>query len=237
MIIDHTGYYFFPDDLWWRAIGRLSAPVWLFLIGFARSRDLSPRLWAGAGILILASFACGDGIFPVNILVTILLIRIFIDRIAVYMLSEKQRMIAVAVLLFAAAIPTGIFMDYGSIGLIVALYGYLVRQRTEGRPVKAERIFAAYACFSYFFFAFIAYGFAPAQSQFVMFGETLLFTLLYYFRPMVFTPHAPVVFPDILRFVGRHTLEIYVIHLLLFKFMAAWLGLEGRQFFSLVLFM
>ena len=31
MLIDHVGIYFFPDELWFRVIGRLSFPIWLFL--------------------------------------------------------------------------------------------------------------------------------------------------------------------------------------------------------------
>ena len=33
MIADHIGFYFYPNELWLRAFGRLSAPMWLFLIG------------------------------------------------------------------------------------------------------------------------------------------------------------------------------------------------------------
>ena len=48
MIIDHIGLYFFPDEMWWRVIGRLSFPVWLFLIGYAQSRDIPKLLILGA---------------------------------------------------------------------------------------------------------------------------------------------------------------------------------------------
>jgi hypothetical protein len=232
MVIDHTGAYFFPDELWWRAIGRLSAPVWLFLIGFARSRDLSPRLWVSAVVLVVATVICGDSVFPANILATIFLIRLFMDHVVAYMLSEKERMIAVCAVLFVAAIPTGALVDYGSIGLLIALYGYLARQRVEGTPVKSEKAFAVFACMSHFLFSYLTFDLDEAQAQFVMCGLIAVFIMLYYFRPVVFTKPMPTMFAGIAKFSGRRTLEIYVVHLLLFKFLAAWFAIDEYGFFK-----
>ena len=51
MVIDHAGYYFFPDQEWWRAIGRIGFPIWFFLVGHARGRVISRKLIIGAGLL------------------------------------------------------------------------------------------------------------------------------------------------------------------------------------------
>jgi hypothetical protein len=34
MVIDHIGVYFFPDEYWWRFVGRFSFPLFFFLIGY-----------------------------------------------------------------------------------------------------------------------------------------------------------------------------------------------------------
>ena len=38
MIIDHLGYYIFPEDLYLRLIGRIAFPIFLFLVGFYSNR-------------------------------------------------------------------------------------------------------------------------------------------------------------------------------------------------------
>jgi hypothetical protein len=34
MVIDHIGVYFYPDEYWWRFVGRFSFPLFFFLIGY-----------------------------------------------------------------------------------------------------------------------------------------------------------------------------------------------------------
>ena len=60
MVIDHVGFYFYPDQQWFRVFGRLCVPIWFFLIGYARSRDLSLYLWGGMILLVFAQPAGGD---------------------------------------------------------------------------------------------------------------------------------------------------------------------------------
>ena len=41
---DHFGYFFMEDDLWWSAFGRLAAPIFFFLLGFAQARTVRSTL-------------------------------------------------------------------------------------------------------------------------------------------------------------------------------------------------
>jgi len=59
MIIDHIGAYFLPDEQGLRILGRLCVPIWFFLVGYAQSRDLSWRLWAGVAILSISNYIGG----------------------------------------------------------------------------------------------------------------------------------------------------------------------------------
>src|SRR5262245_51986648 len=81
MIVDHIGFYFYPDQLWYRAVGRIGFPIWFFLVGYAQSRDISPKLVGGALILLVANMFAGMSIFPMNALVTIMLMRLALDGI------------------------------------------------------------------------------------------------------------------------------------------------------------
>ena len=40
VLIDHYGLFFDPNADWWRVVGRGAAPVFFFLIGFARTRTV-----------------------------------------------------------------------------------------------------------------------------------------------------------------------------------------------------
>src|SRR5687768_12599522 len=90
MVFDHVGFYFHPDEMGWRIAGRLCVPVWFFLIGYARSRDIGPRLWLGAGILVVANAVAGMAVLPLNILATMIIIRISIDAIMDRALVSKK---------------------------------------------------------------------------------------------------------------------------------------------------
>ena len=90
MIIDHIGFYFFPDFLWLRAVGRLGGvPVWFFLIGYALSRNI-PNSWLiGALVLAASEFFLFQHVFPFNVLVTIILLRLSIDHIMGFVLRSR----------------------------------------------------------------------------------------------------------------------------------------------------
>src|SRR6185503_6836606 len=49
--IDHFGYFFMEDDLWWAAFGRLAAPTFFFLVGYAKTRTV-PIHWIALGIVL-----------------------------------------------------------------------------------------------------------------------------------------------------------------------------------------
>lgn len=237
MIVDHTGGFFFPGEEWWRAVGRLSAPIWLFLIGYARSRDISPRLWVGALVLIMSGFFIGPSILPMNILVTIIVIRLVLDRAARYMLSDSFRFMAAGAVLFFATPVTWFFLDYGSAGLTVALFGYMLRRRGEDPRITKDGLegWGIFTAASFVLITLYAFGnFEPAQKYFVMGALPLVFYGLGRFRPAVYpdlTKNLGVLAP-LVRLGGRRSLEIYVLHLLAFKIAACAMEIEGMGLFE-----
>src|SRR5690606_26082911 len=73
MVVDHLGAFFFPENDWLRAAGRLCVPLWFFLIGYAHARDI-PKSWIiGAVSLISRTWFLEDRFFYLNILVTMIL--------------------------------------------------------------------------------------------------------------------------------------------------------------------
>lgn len=48
MIVDHVGYFLFPEVIWLRVIGRIAFPLFLLLVGFNGSYKRRWSLWTMA---------------------------------------------------------------------------------------------------------------------------------------------------------------------------------------------
>ena len=231
MVIDHIGIYLYPDQLWFRTIGRLSFPAWLFLIGYARSRDLPLKIWIGIGLLIIGDFLVGREMFPLNILVTIALVRILIDPFMESMLKSPARFWTISIALLVIALPTNLMSEYGALAIITAIFGYLVRNRHEieerGDHFVTKDFLSYYMIFSlfaYFIVQQILFMFSMQQFLFMAFGVTILHLFLMHFALATFpkmTEKSGTVGKYFFQICGRRTLEIYVVHLLILKFVTA----------------
>jgi uncharacterized membrane protein YcfT len=240
MIIDHVGTYFFPDAAWFRVFGRMCVPIWFFLIGYANSRDLGPMIIAGALVLIVSDLVIGRTIFALNILVSIIIVRLVLDYIMAIVRTGTFRLVAVCIILVALLFPLSIFWEYGTMGVMIAMLGYMVRH--QGSDIdKKERTFG-YLMFCIFVFVVyqqLLFDFNQLPLAIMTIGATLSFFLVVNFKSATFpklTEKLPVVVTGFLRICGRHTLEIYVLHLLLFKITALSIGMEGYNLFQPDLF-
>lgn len=235
MIIDHIGMYFFPEQLWWRATGRICVPIWFFLIGFARSRDIPVKLMAGAGILTFGNILAGMPLFPLNILFTIAFVRIAIDRVMAAGLKETKALWGISLILFILILPSYFLSEYGVQALILAMFGYFVRRRHEVGNDKLVIQYMVFALSSFVMMQQVYFAFTLAQFLFMVSGVAFAQVVLYYFRSYNY-PSATKILPGFLVWLvqlgGRRTLEIYVVHLLLFKAIAFYLGMEGFGFFE-----
>jgi hypothetical protein len=90
MLIDHVGFFFFPDQPWLRAIGRLSFPCWMFLVGFANTRAVPKMLVGGCLALVGVNFVLGQYILPLNILALIILMRLVLTPLAQVVFKSKE---------------------------------------------------------------------------------------------------------------------------------------------------
>ena len=224
MIIDHIGYYFYPEEMWLRVIGRFCVPIWFFLVGYARSRDLSPLIWIGAGILILASMGAGQPVFPLNVLGTMILIRLVIDPVMKATTRNAEAFMAFSVILLALALPTYYLTEYGTQGLLLAIFGYIVRHKPQipgfGENISLINGFCMFTIFTFTGLQALTFGFNAPQFIVLGAGIAVVCLVLTGFRPVEFpklTQSLPVFLVAPVQFLGRWTLEIYVAHLILFK--------------------
>ena len=231
MIVDHLGYYFYPDQEWFRVFGRMCVPIWFFLIGYARSRDVGPALWAGMAILVLADGFAGIPLLPLNIIGSILVLRLTLDPLMRIALTRAWGIWLVAAGAIALYLPSTALWEYGTEIYIMAICGYLLRRRQErtlADPALADRFFA-FSCASFIVVEAISFGFDGPQKIVLAAGTSMVGYILYIFRPAEYlrtTASLPAPAGAALRFTGRHTLFLYVVHLLVFKALAVWLEPE-----------
>ena len=75
--VGHFGYFFVEDDRWWSVFGRLAAPTFFFLMGYAQTRTVPLRwIWLGVILTLLESWNAKWTWVAPNILLSLALIRI-----------------------------------------------------------------------------------------------------------------------------------------------------------------
>lgn len=241
MVIDHIGFYFFPYDEWWRAVGRIGFPVWFFFVGHASGRELSPRLLGGAAMLAVVSAIVSMPVFPFNALVTIILIRVLLDPVMNYAGRGVGPLTQVMVALALVALPTSLMTEYGTMGLLFAVFGYIVRHKDTflgGRDVRLPVMLGCFVAFA--MLQEVVFGFTQPAFMFMAAGTLATCLLMMHFRAMEFpalSARIPAIFKAPIQWMGRHTLEIYVVHLLAFKVASAILNPAAYPLFQFRLLM
>lgn len=232
MLVDHATYYFFPEPefVWFRVLGRMCVPAWFFLIGYARSRDLGVGMWAGTALLVVANIITGQFILPMSILATIIFMRVVIDPVMERALRDYEILLGIALVAFFLALPAGFLWEYGTSGLLFAMFGWFMRNpdRVSYRMKWVVEGFVLLFCVVGFgFLQMFLFHFDRSQSIALFAGLAIVCAGLYFFRPLTFpslTSSLPGPVVWLLQLMGRRTLEIYVIHLIIFKFVALMIG-------------
>ena len=133
--IGHFGYFFVEDARWWSVVGRLAAPTFFFLIGYARSRTVPLNwIWLGIILTVLESWNADWAWVAPNILLSFAFIRL--ARPHVERLVERYGWAAFVVLVcgLLAVLPLAAkCFDYGSEGWLWALFGLCQRRYVDGR--------------------------------------------------------------------------------------------------------
>ena len=235
--VGHTGYFFIDEAEWWSVFGRLAAPTFFFLMGYARSRTIPLKwIWLGVILTLLDSWNNDWEWMALNILFSLALIRL----VRPWVLSRLQHYgwvaFAFMVVMLMVLLPVaGEVVDYGAEGWLWALFGLCQRMYVDGRTAATTsgadqtanpaaalmtphwrwmRLPAcAVAAVVYIWQEQLEFYFSDFQLAAVILGVSALSIglLLFVRAPSRIQPPEP--FARALRFLGRHTLEIYVIQL------------------------
>jgi hypothetical protein len=239
VVIDHTGYFFIKNNDWWSVFGRFAAPIFFFLLGYARSRVV-PVSWVLLGILltVLDSWNNEWAWVAPNILLSLSSIRWVRPHVETGLQRTGLLGFVLLVIILILILPiAGVAVEYGSEGWLWALFGLIQRNCMDARSMHTMseneqgfmssrisrweniewiRIVAVIVA------AIVAiwqeqteYSFAPVQLSFLIAGMALLSIILSLFHRGTSRFQAPERLAVVLRLFGHHTLEIYAIQIAL----------------------
>jgi len=239
MVCDHVGFFFFPEEMWFRTLGRLCLPIWFFLIGYAKGNEIPKAFWIGGGIVTVSSLIAGQFLLPLNILFTMALMRKCRDGIVHSALSSPQALRGMFFILLLLSFPSALLVEYGSLAMLIGLVGFIVR-RKEAVYERIERKYILMYVVAAFFSTYIMMGvqmpsLSGAQTLVLTLGYALLGVTLWRFKPLVFSDARKYMagsFVAMFRFMGRYSLEIYVVHLVALKVAAMIINPERFTFWG-----
>lgn len=226
VVVDHYGLLFDEDENWWRVPGRLAAPVFFFLIGFARTRG-TPTSWLLWGaVLTAADYATSGSIAEVspNILLNFALLRsLVLPAVERWVVPQPWRLAVLAFLLAALIDPSDRVLEYGTEGWLWALFG-LLHRTAPAEPSRAAPLtrtgVAAVAGTAYVLREIHDHAFNLVQATLLAAMVVGLSLLLGRFRRVELAPQPPEPLAALLRFCGTRSLEIYAVTLLVMQISA-----------------
>ena len=237
VLIDHIGYFFIENADWWSVIGRLAAPIFFFLLGYAQSRTVPFRwLWIGFVLTLLDSLNNDMMWMAPNILLSFALIRIARPHVKTLLLNHGWLAFACIVIALVAVLPlTRYLVDYGAEGWLWALFGLCQRMYVDQRPaitvestpanfarpapatLSGVGLMRLLACIItaavYIWQEQVEFLFSTLHFASLTMSVVLLAAVLCFFQRGASRIQPSRSMAVALRFIGRHTLEIYAIAL------------------------
>lgn len=212
MFIDHAGHFYFDDIMILRAIGRAAAFIFLFLTGFAPHYRQDRTLWGLATLLTLNDWIVIGHVNTLNILWTILLLRMmfgWLERTGRIALKLHEWVICSIITVFTLKIT-----QYGSMGLLIGLSGFVYKHGKDYNT-RTQAIFLALNTILYG--ALMGFLFQMDASGIIQMAFVLIFTV-FLLRWFLQAPLMPLAYTvgtaKIITFISRYSGYIYVIHLI-----------------------
>jgi hypothetical protein len=235
--VDHFGYFLIDNDQWWSVFGRLAAPPFFFLMGYAKTRTVPLKwIWIGVILTLLESWNADWSWVVPNILLNLALIRIARPYVQNLAQHNSWAFFGLLISAFSGAVPIAAkIVDYGAEGWLWALFGLYQRMVVDNRsvpdivdsapdravPTRAMKrnadLMRLLACLVaaaiYVWQEQREYAFTQVHFTAFIIGIGILsLSLCLFLRgPSRIQPPEPIA--GALRFIGHRTLEIYAIQL------------------------
>jgi hypothetical protein len=235
--VDHIGHFFMEDDRWWSVFGRLAAPTFFFLLGYAQTRSVPLRwIWLGVILTLLESWNDDWTWVVPNILLSLALIRLARPYVQILLQRHGWTAFALVASALVAVLPIAAeIVDYGSEGWLWALFGLCQRMYVDSNSAtgvdgatqssalpahamtKNLRLMRLLACLVaavvYIWQEQREFSFPRIHFAAFILGVGVLSAGLCLFQRGPSRIQPPEAIARALRFIGRRTLEIYAIQL------------------------
>lgn len=215
-----VGYYFAPYTAWPVLAGLIGVPIWYFLIGFSKAREIPKSYWIFAVLIVIVELLSGGYLFPLNILFGLILARIMVDGLAVRTLRSRDTLIGMYFLLALPSLFTLIFIQYGTLGLFFTLLGVMRRLELEERGVPKVHFWSfaiagslTYVCVMGGIMAFLPL----AEFLVLLTGVIGVCYIMSRFKPHVFSRVLPHILTYPLQLFGRRTLEVAIVFFIVLR--------------------
>lgn len=221
MIIDHVGVFYFPENDYFRALGRGAAPIFLFLVGFAPSNRVSVALILTAIAVAAANVAVGGDIMPLNILFTIILYRLWLRYVHPKDKDEPvqrwkfwpmvlRRPLEWVIIITFFFLPTSLVIEGGGFMMLFALAGYVFRY---------EAVYGKRCGLGILLFAMVLQGFFQGWAQhFTLLPAALMVATMGSVAYLLYwgtrNPRAETGIPHSFNWLSRYTLFLYGAHVI-----------------------
>jgi hypothetical protein len=208
MIIDHLGYFFFPQEQWMRAVGRCSAPIWFFFVGYNYkiSNIFISKIFYIAIILFMAGcFSTKINVLHVNVLFSMLICKqmlsYYVDEIKINL--NFIELLLLAFLSFVLYPLTNSLFEYGTLGIYLAFWGYNYKHGIGNNSLQAILCFILICLTQIISFNL---NFNNIIISIILLCLTLY--ALYIYRPVTFNIQG--VSKYIINISSRYSLYIYI---------------------------
>lgn len=193
MLIDHIGYFYFPDVLFFRFIGRIAFPIYAFLItqGVFYTKD---KIKYFKRIFIMAILSE----VPFNLLAhktilypsyqnVLLLFTIAIGTIILYEKLKEKNKDSYYAILIGIILSILLKPDYGLVGIILIYTYYFLTKKESNHLIKIKILIPAIFFLLYQIIEngiFYKNGFIQSiqDISWIYFGSLIAFILIYFYN-------------------------------------------------------
>ncbi|WP_353572832.1 TraX family protein [Candidatus Albibeggiatoa sp. nov. BB20] len=205
MVIDHTGYFFIDYEPL-RIIGRLAAPVFLFLAGYGNNHIKPSYLFWG----LLLTFCIGGN--SLDILITFFILATTYHYLLRHLSSISTLILVLSLSLLAFAIQMSFEGYYYPIYIHIAFFYFMAGKSLYNKQLYYSITYLILAIL----FQFPLY-FAFASMPYSMLAPLILLLVLYsyFYLDVLFYKNS--VTNKYLRFAAQYSLQIYIVHIVAFS--------------------
>ncbi|MDR2077544.1 MAG: hypothetical protein LBP39_01095 [Rickettsiales bacterium] len=214
MIADHIGLFLVRrDDLMLRVLGRISNLIYSVLFGINKKKNPDRILVYGIIMNIILTHRY-NRIFPLGTLINFYISNLLLEKLYDIYCGNVWLFSILLALLLPLGIFTGRYLEYGIFILALTLCGkiFIKEEKTPKDIIVTSIIFILY-----FFYQLIIFGFSLAYSLILFVFFCILYIALFNFR---FTKIKNIKFKNILMFLSRYSLELFVFQLVVFMILS-----------------